>query len=96
MYFAITATDKPDALEVRLANRQAHLDYVRDNYNDKILNAGPRIGDDGESMVGSVILIDLADRAAVDQFCKDDPYTLAGLFSDVTITGYKPVFPMKD
>ena len=96
MPFFIHAEDKPGALETRKANRDAHLAYVKDNYNDAIISAGPKLADDGETMIGSVILIDLPDRAAVDEFCKNDPYAQAGLFETVTVTAYKPVFPMKD
>ncbi len=96
MLFAIYATDRPDALETRMAARQAHLDYVKSGFNDKILTAGPRLSEDGEKMIGSLIVIDLPDRAAVDNFCKNDPYSIAGVFERVEITGYKAVFPMND
>ena len=96
MPYFIHAVDKPGALEVRKANREAHLAYVKDNYNDAMIAAGPTLSDDGEGMTGSVILIDLPDRAAVDAFCANDPYTKAGLFASVTIAPFKHVFPMKD
>ncbi|MCK5546795.1 MAG: YciI family protein [Rhodospirillaceae bacterium] len=96
MLFAIYATDKSDALETRMAARQAHLDYLKNGFNDKILTAGPRLSDDGEKMIGSLIVIDLPNRAAVDNFCKNDPYAIAGVFATVEITGFKAVFPMKD
>lgn len=92
MIFAIYATDKPNILETRMAARQAHLDYINP-YNDKVITAGPRLSDDGEKMIGSLIVIDLPDRAAVDAFCKNDPYAIAGIFADVKVTGYRPVFP---
>ena len=96
MLFAIYATDKPDALETRMAARQAHLDYVKGGFKDNILTAGPRLSDDGEKMIGSLFVIDLPDRAAVDNFCKNDPYAIAGVFEHVEVTGFKAVFPMKD
>ncbi|MCK4939540.1 MAG: YciI family protein [Rhodospirillaceae bacterium] len=96
MLFAIYATDKPGALETRMAARQAHLDYVKAGFNDKILTAGPRLSDDGEKMIGSLIVIDLPDRGAVDDFCKNDPYAIAGVFERVEVTGFKAVFPMND
>ena len=93
MPFFIYAEDKEGALDVRKANRDAHIAYIKENYNDKILAAGPILSDDGESMIGSVILIDLNDRTQVDDFCKNDPYAKAGLFARTTIRPFKHVFP---
>jgi len=94
MPFFIHAEDRPGAIDVRKANRDAHLAYVKERYNDAIIAAGPTIADDGATMTGSVILIDLPDRAAVDEFCRNDPYARAGLFETVTIKAFKHVFPM--
>ncbi len=96
MLFCIYATDKSDALETRMAARQAHLDYIKENYNDNMVCAGPRLSDDGEAMIGSAVIIDLPDEAAVQVFCKNDPYSIAGIFESVEITRFKHVFPMKD
>lgn len=92
MLFAITCLDKPGHLEVRLANRAAHLDYARPNA-DKMLAGGPLLADDGVTMVGSLILIELPDRAAAEAMMADDPYVRAGLFQSVEIRPYKKVLP---
>ena len=92
MLFAITCLDKPDHLEVRLANRAAHLDYARPNA-DKMLAGGPLLADDGVTMIGSLILIELPDRAAAEAMMADDPYVRAGLFQSVEIRPYKKVLP---
>lgn len=92
MLFAITCLDKPGHLEVRLANRAAHLDYARPNA-DKMLAGGPLLADDGETMVGSLLIIDLPDRAAAEAMMASDPYVTAGLFQSVDIRPYKKVLP---
>lgn len=92
MLFAITCLDKPGSLELRLANRAAHLDYARRNAHRMVVG-GPLLGEDGESMVGSLLVIDLPDRAAAEALMAEDPYTKAGLFESVTIRPYKKVFP---
>ncbi len=92
MLFAITCLDKPGHLELRLANRAAHLDYARPNA-DKMLAGGPLLADDGVTMVGSLILIELPDRAAAEAMMADDPYVKAGLFQSVDIRPYKKVLP---
>jgi hypothetical protein len=44
-------------------------------------------------MTGSVLMLDLADRAAADAFAEGDPYARAGLFESVVIRPWKKVFP---
>lgn len=95
MPYFIYAQDKEGALDIRKANRDAHLAYIKENYDNKMIAAGPILSDDGETMIGSVILINLDDRAAVDAFCAGDPYAKAGLFANVTINPFKHVFPSK-
>lgn len=92
MLFAITCLDKPDSLELRLANRAAHLEYSRGN-TDKMLVGGPLLADDGQTMIGSLLIIDLPDRAAAEALMANDPYTRAGLFDSITIRPYKKVLP---
>lgn len=90
--FIITCIDKPNSLPVRLANRQAHLDYAKD-WCDRMLVGGPLLSDDGETMQGSMLILDVADRAEVDRFIAGDPYGLAGLFESVSVRRYKKVLP---
>ena len=92
MFFVIRCYDKPGHLEVRKANREAHLALLRD-YGDRILAAGPTLPDDGDGMNGSVIILDAADRAAVDAFLDADPYAKAGLFERVEVARWKKVLP---
>lgn len=90
--FVITCIDKPGCLDLRLANRQAHLDYAKD-WCDRMLVGGPLLSDDGETMQGSMLILDAADRAEVDRFIAGDPYGQAGLFESVTVRRYKKVLP---
>ena len=92
MLFVIRCYDKPGHLEVRKANREAHLALLRD-CGDRILMAGPTLADDGDGMTGSVIILDAADRAAVDAFLDADPYAKAGLFERVEVARWKKVLP---
>ncbi|MFT5113025.1 MAG: hypothetical protein ACI8P9_002353 [Parasphingorhabdus sp.] len=92
MPYYIHAEDKAGALELRLQVREAHLAYTM-QFNDKIIAAGPILGDDGETMLGSVILIDLDDRAEVEAYCAGDPYSKAGVFSQVSIQPFRHMWP---
>lgn len=92
MHFVITCVDKPGALEVRKANRDAHLAYLQ-SVSSQIIAAGPTLSDDGESMTGSVLILDFADEAAAEAFAAGDPYAQAGLFESVTIKPWRKVYP---
>lgn len=85
--FLLLCLDKPDALALRLANREAHLAYVADNAG-KVPAAGPLL-DEGGQMKGSFFIIEAADRAAVEAFNAADPYRQAGLFERVEIHAWR-------
>ncbi len=59
---------------------------------------GATLSDDGESMTGSFLLIDMADRAVAEAFAAGDPFAKAGLFESVEIRRWRKVFfnPPKD
>jgi len=76
--FVIICIDKPASLDLRLATRQAHFEYIRANPGIVRLG-GPFLDASGE-MAGSLIVAEVADQAAAQAFTDNDPYTLAGLF----------------
>ncbi|CAA7616262.1 YciI-like protein [Candidatus Terasakiella magnetica] len=90
--FVVHCKDKPGHLQTRLDNRAAHLDFIKANI-EKIVVAGPLQTEDRQSMVGSLLIIDIAERADLEAFLAADPYAKAGLFESVTATPYKKVFP---
>ena len=70
---------------MRAANRNAHLAYL-EGFTKNIVIAGPLLGEDGAAMIGSLLLMEFADRKAAEAFSAGDPYRKAGLFQTVTIT----------
>jgi uncharacterized protein YciI len=90
MLFVIHALDKPDALDVRLARYDAHKAFLADPspYGIRIVMSGPLTADDGTTMIGSLFLVEAADRAAVERFNQADPFHGAGIWERVTITGF--------
>jgi uncharacterized protein len=88
MLYFIHCEDKPDHLNVRTENRAAHVAYIK---QFDLLAAGPTLADDEEAMNGSVIIIDLPDAAALQDFLDNDPYAKAGLFRNVTTRPWKKV-----
>jgi uncharacterized protein len=87
MLFCLIGTDKPNALDIRLANREAHVKYW--NESGRIAAGGPFITDDGAAMTGSLLVIEAEDRAEVELLVDADPYTAAGLFERVEIRAWK-------
>ncbi|MDP5087043.1 MAG: YciI family protein [Yoonia sp.] len=88
MRFALIAKDKPGALQTRMDNREAHLAYVAET--GVVEMAGP-ILDENEQMCGSLIILEVADLAAAQDWANNDPYAKAGLFGDVTLRAWKKV-----
>jgi len=82
--YALICTDKPGALPTRLANREAHLAYIK--ATGAVLQAGPFL--DG---AGSLLILDLPDLAAAQAWAAGDPYAKAGLFSAVRLEAWKKV-----
>lgn len=86
--YVLICRDKLGALEVRKANRDAHLAYLAETGIVRL--AGPLL-DDAGGMVGSMLAIEAADRAAAEAFAAADPYAKAGLFASVEIMAWRKV-----
>ena len=84
-YFAVICRDKPGALPVRMESRTAHLAYIEET--GAVFMAGPLL-EDGQ-MVGSLLVLDLADLDAAKAWAAGDPYARAGLFDSVAISEWK-------
>jgi uncharacterized protein YciI len=87
MLFALICTDKPGHLEVRKANRDAHIAYLK---STPVTPAGPFLNEDGE-MIGSLVVIEAVDRARAEDWAANDPYAKAGLFEKVRIEAWNKV-----
>ena len=90
MLFSVTMTDRPDSADLRARTAQQHRDYVL-RFFPQIVLGGPLLAADGETMIGSQIVIDLEDDAAVRTFVDDEPYNKAGLFEQVQIRRFRSV-----
>ncbi|MGF1446158.1 MAG: YciI family protein [Pikeienuella sp.] len=89
MLYAVICIDKPGAIELRKANRDAHLAHIH-AADGAISQAGPFLDADGE-MVGSLLIFEAEERATVEAWCAADPYATAGLFERVEIRPWKRV-----
>ena len=87
MLVALFAKDKAGALQVRKDNREAHLGYIKDT--GVVAQAGPLIVDG--DMAGSLVILDVQDMDAAEEWAANDPYAKAGLFASVELVEWKKV-----
>lgn len=92
MQYAFYGLDRPDGAEIRKANRDAHVAHLR-GHIDHIVMAGPLLSDDGAAMIGSLIVVEFANKAELDAFLAADPYAKAGLFQQVEVRPWRKTLP---
>jgi len=90
MLFAVIRHDKPGCVGLRQSARPKHLEYLK-GVMSLIRSGGAILNDDGHQ-VGSILLIDVADRAAAERFAAPDPFVEAGLFASTQIVPFRMVF----
>ena len=86
--YAIICTDKDGALEIRKANREAHLAYAAET---PVVYLGPFLDDVSGAMKGSLVVLDVDTRAEAEAWAANDPYAKAGLFQKARIERFKKV-----
>ncbi|HYE46278.1 MAG TPA: YciI family protein [Caulobacter sp.] len=84
--FVISWLDREGGLPIRLATRQAHLDYVA-AHPGVVKLGGPFLN--GEEMAGSMLIVEAENLAAAQAFHDGDPYKLAGLFEASTVRPWR-------
>ncbi len=88
MLFVLYCLDHPGKKDIRSATRGAHLEYIEVS-GDLVRAAGPLIADDGETMVGSLFVVEAANKAKAELWNRNDPYMKAGLFQHVEVRQWK-------
>ena len=89
MAYLITCKDKENSIELRLSTREEHIKYLK-KIKKKLILAGP-ILDKNDNPVGTVLIVDFDELAAVKKFLYDDPYSKVNLFQEVEIIRFKKV-----
>ena len=90
MLFAVICTDRPGGLDLRMATRPSHLAFL-ETYASKLAYGGAMLDIEGRPC-GSMLLIEVGDRAEAEGFAASDPYAKAGLFESTVIRPYRPAF----
>jgi uncharacterized protein len=94
MLYVFTLTDKPDSAALRTRVRPEHKAYLA-QVAERIAFAGPLISDDGQAMLGSLLVIDFIDRAAALAWLAQEPFTRAGLYAASQVHGFRNLWPQR-
>lgn len=92
MLFLCICNDKPGSNALRMATRPDHLKYLETKKGTFVIG-GPQLSEDGQTMIGSYFVIDVADRAAAEDQIKNDPYAKAGVFESTVIRPCRKALP---
>ncbi len=98
MLYAIICTDIANSLELRKAQRPAHLERLEELQNNgRLVLAGPHpaieSNDPGSAgFTGSLIVAEFATLEDAREWADTDPYAKAGVFETVIVKPFKRVF----
>lgn len=70
--------------DIRVTHRSAHRAYLA-KFADRFAFAGPLLGDDGVTPVGSLLVLDFESAEDAAAFIREEPYTIAGLYTSVNV-----------
>ena len=87
MLFSVFALDKPDAAGKRQAVHAQHVAHLKTakDYGIAVTVGGPLVSDDGQTGIGSLMVIEAPDRASVEKFNGADPFNKNGVWAKVEI-----------
>jgi len=91
MFFTIYSVDKPFSAGLRSVTRDQHLAYLAGAGN-KVRFAGPLMSEDGEKMVGSFLVLEVASLEAARDWAANDPYAKVGLFESSEVRPWRFLF----
>jgi uncharacterized protein YciI len=94
MLYAFHLLDRSDATHVRTQLRPQHKEYLA-RVADRIAFAGPLLGDDGKTMIGSLLVIDFPDRESALRWQADEPFLRAGLYAASSVFAFSNLWPQK-
>ncbi len=91
MQFLVLAKDGTDegALERRQRTRPTHLDSIGPLVDAGNVLVGGAILDDGGDMIGSMLLVEFADREGLDAWLSGDPYVTEGVWQNIEVHPFR-------
>ena len=88
MYIVIFGIDKPGMADVRNERLQAFRDYLAhhpDHPAVALHHSGPLLSDEGETMVGTHVVIEAPSLEAARAFVADSPFGQADLWAELHV-----------
>lgn len=86
MLWVVHCLDEPDATQRRIAARPAHSARLAAGQVTPVLY-GPLVAPDGETVIGSLIIVAANTQDEVTTFFADDPFALQGVWREVQVHG---------
>ena len=83
MQFIIRANDGKDMLNRRMEVRPRHLEGMK-KLGKQIICAGGLLDEAGR-MKGSALVLEFPDRTALDEYLKNEPYVVEGVWQKIEI-----------
>ncbi|MFF4538947.1 YciI family protein [Streptomyces aureus] len=89
MLWAIHCLDAPGTAGLRAAQRPAHSARLRAADIRPVLY-GPLVDGDGTTAVGSLIVVEAANRKQVEDYALADPFAVSGVWERIDIQAFTP------
>jgi uncharacterized protein len=91
MQFLVVAKDGTDegAFERRKRTRPTHLGSIQPLVDRGNVLVGGAILNEAGDMIGSMLLVEFADRADLDAWLDADPYVTVGVWREVEVTPFR-------
>ena len=89
MLFAIYCLDKPFSAALRAVTRDEHLAFIAAAEAVHVHVAGPLLNEDGQKMIGSMLIVECDTLENVQAWAANDPYRRVGLFEVADIRPWK-------
>jgi len=88
MLYAIQCTDAKGVESIRNQYLAPHKDYLIGQAHILVVG-GALLAEGTDELVGSLYIVNVANREAAEAFSGGDPFTQAGVFATVTITAMR-------
>lgn len=91
MQYLVVAYDgtDDDALDRRMAVREAHLEGARKRAASGMTICGGALLDNDGKMIGSASIVEVESRAKLDAWLKSDPYVTGNVWQNITVTPFR-------
>ena len=85
MLYMCYGVDGPEGPERRGPIREEHFAYL-EKHADILVLGGATLADEDDTRTGSLLLINVPDRAAADAFADGEPFHRDGVFQSYTVS----------